>query len=302
MSVAKSNSQPVLQPVATALKLLTKEIIRPAAADKVLFFLAPILAIVPVLAAWALIPFAPDAALANVNAGLLLLLAIMSTEVYGAVIAGCASNSKYAFLGALRALARAISYKVAMGFCFLVIVMVSGSMNMSHIVMAQARGRAFDGMFAGTLLAWNWLPLLPIFLVYFISCVQETKRRSFDAVDGGAWIGSGYTVEYSGMGFAMLSLAEYINMWLAAILAVLMFLGGWLPPVDIAPLTIIPGGGWLALKTFITFFLFIWVGAKSPHFRNDQIMQLGWKVFIPITLAWLLLVALWRVSPWDIWD
>ena len=298
MSAVKTNSQPVLQPVADALKLFTKEIIRPSAADKVLFFLGPILALMPALAAWVVIPFAPDAALANVNTGLLLLLAITSMEMYGAVIAGWASNSKYAFLGAIRASARTMSTKVALGICFLAIVTVSGSMNMSHIVMAQARGRAFDGMFAGTLFAWNWLPLLPVFLVYFISCVAETSRRPFGAETE---IVASHLVEYSGMGFATFVLAEYANMWLVAVLTVLMFLGGWLPPADITLFAWIPGEVWLAFKTFIMVSLFIWIRATFPRLRCDQMMRLGWKVFIPVTLGWLLVVACWRVSPWDIW-
>lgn len=291
----------LLQPIADAFKLLTKEIIRPVASAKGLFFLGPILAIMPALAAWVAIPFAPDVALANVNAGLLLLMAITSIEIYGVVIAGWASNSKYAFLGALRASAQMISYEVAMGFCLLVIVMVSGSMNMSSIVMAQAKGRAFGGLFEGTLFAWNWLPLLPIFLVYLISGVAETNRHPFDVVEGEAEIVAGHMVEYSGMGFATFFLAEYANMWLVAVLAVLMFLGGWLPPADIAPFTWIPGWIWLGIKTCIMVSMFIWIRATFPRFRYDQIMRLGWKVFIPVTLVWLLLVACWRVSPWDIW-
>ena len=293
----RTGSWGLLQPVADALKLLTKEIIRPSAADKGLFFLAPVLAIMPALAAWVLIPFAPDVALANVNAGLLLLMAITSMEIYGLVVAGWASSSKYAFLGAIRALAQMIGYKVAVGFCFLVIVMVSGSMNMSHIVMAQAKGRAFGGMFAGTLFAWNWLPLLPVFLVYLIACASGRNRL----VEGGSEIVSAHVAEYSGMGFATFVLAEYANMWLVAVLTVLMFLGGWLPPADITLFAWIPGEVWLAFKTFIMVSLFIWIRATFPRLRCDQMMRLGWKVFIPITLVWLLVVACWRVSPWDIW-
>ena len=291
------NRTSLLQPIADTLKLLGKEIIRPAAADKALFFLGPILALMPALAAWVVIPFAPDVALANVNAGLLLLMAIMSLEVYGAVIAGWASNSKYALLGALRASAQMMSTKVALGVCFLAIVMVSSSMNMSHIVMAQAKGRAFGGMFAGTLFAWNWLPLLPVFLVYLISCAIGTNRL----IEGGSEIVSGHMVEYSGMGFSSFILAGYANVWLVAILAVLMFLGGWLPPADIALFTWIPGWIWLGIKTCIMVFVFIWIRATFPRLRGDQVMRLGWKIFIPITLLWLLVVACWRVSPWDIW-
>lgn len=300
-SPGRTGAKGLLQPIADALKLLTKEIIRPAAADKALFFLGPVLALMPALAAWVAIPFAPDAALANVNAGLLLLLAIMSMGIYGVVIAGWASNSKYALLGALRASAQMIGCKVALGFCFLAIVIVSGSMNLSNIVMAQARGRAFGGMFAGTLFAWNWLPLLPVFLVYLVSGVAETNRRPFNDVAGAAEMTAGHMVEYSGMGFAAFLFAEYANMWLLAILAVLMFLGGWLPPADIALFTWIPGWIWLGIKTCIMVSLFIWIRAAFPRFRHDQMMRLGWKVFTPVTLLWLLLVACWRASPWDIW-
>ncbi|MBR6975945.1 MAG: NADH-quinone oxidoreductase subunit H [Ottowia sp.] len=287
----------LLQPAADTIKLLTKEIIRPAAADRVLFFLGPVLALMPTLAAWVAIPFAPDVALANVNTGLLLLMVFMSTGIYGVVIAGLASSSRYAFLGALRASAQMVSTGVALGFCFLVIVMVSGSMNMSHIVMAQAKGRALGGMFEGTLFAWNWLPLLPVFLVYLIGCATGTNRL----VEGGSEIVSAHMAEYSGMGFAAFFLAEYANMWLLAILATLLFLGGWLPPADTALFTWIPGWIWLGIKTCLMVSVFIWMRATFPRFRGDQMMRQGWKIFIPVTLVWLLVVACWRVSPWDIW-
>ncbi|MDO5691531.1 MAG: NADH-quinone oxidoreductase subunit NuoH [Pseudomonadota bacterium] len=289
----------LLQPIADAVKLLTKEIIRPTAANKPLFFLGPLMAIMPALAAWVVIPFGPDMALANVNAGLLLVLAITSIEVYGVIIAGWASNSKYAFLGALRASAQMVSYEIALGFCFLVVLMVSGSMNLTDIVMGQAKGAAFGGAFAGTFLAWNWLPLLPIFVVYLISGVAETNRHPFDVVEGEAEIVAGHMVEYSGMGFATFFLAEYAAMWLVSILAVLMFLGGWLPPV--AWLDFIPGWIWLGIKTFVVVSMFIWIRASFPRFRYDQIMRLGWKIFIPVTLFWLLVVGFWMHSPWNIW-
>ena len=287
----------LLQPIADAFKLLTKEIIRPTAANKGLFFLAPTLAIMPALAAWAVVPFGPDFALANVNAGLLLVMAITSIEVYGVVIAGWASNSKYAFLGALRASAQMVSYEIAMGFCFLVVLMVSGSMNLSQIVLGQGKGMFHDmGL---SFLSWNWLPLLPIFLVYLISGVAETNRHPFDVVEGEAEIVAGHMVEYSGMGFAVFFLAEYAAMWLVSILAVTMFLGGWLSPV--AWLDFIPGWIWLAAKTFIVVSMFIWIRATFPRFRYDQIMRLGWKIFIPVTLVWLLVVGFWMFSPWNIW-
>ena len=287
----------LLQPLADGLKLLTKELIQPTAAAKGLFYVGPVMAIMPALAAWVVIPFAPDVALANVNAGLLLLMAITSIEVYGVIIAGWASNSKYAFLGALRASAQMVSYEIALGFCFLVVIMVTGSMNLSAIVMSQGQGQfASMGM---SILSWNWLPLLPIFIVYLISVVAETNRHPFDVVEGEAEIVAGHMVEYSGMGFAVFFLAEYASMWLVSILAVIMFLGGWLPPFDF--LGFIPGWIWLAIKTFLVVSCFIWIRATFPRFRYDQIMRLGWKIFIPVTLVWLVVVGAWLYSPWNIW-
>ena len=287
----------LLQPIADALKLLTKEIIQPTAASKGLFVLGPVMAIMPALAAWVAIPFGPDVALANVNVGLLLVMAITSIEVYGVIIAGWASNSKYAFLGALRASAQMVSYEIALGFCFLVVIMVTGSMNLTDIVMSQGKGQ-FASM-GVSVLSWNWLPLLPIFVVYLISVVAETNRHPFDVVEGEAEIVAGHMVEYSGMGFAVFFLAEYASMWLVSILAVIMFLGGWLPPVDF--LGFIPGWIWLAIKTFLVVSCFIWIRATFPRFRYDQIMRLGWKIFIPVTLVWLVVVGAWLYSPWNIW-
>lgn len=290
----------LLQPIADALKLLTKEIINPTAANKGLFRLGPIMAIMPALAAWVAIPFAPDVALANVNAGLLLIMAITSIEVYGVIIAGWASNSKYAFLGALRASAQMVSYEIAMGFCFLVVVMVSGSMNMTDIVQGQGAGYFADkGL---NFLSWNWLPLLPIFMVYLISGVAETNRHPFDVVEGEAEIVAGHMVEYSGMGFAIFFLAEYASMWLVSILAVVMFMGGWMPPIDSPFFNMIPGWIWLGAKTFIVVSMFIWIRATFPRFRYDQIMRLGWKIFIPVTLVWLILVGVWMQTSWNIWN
>ncbi len=287
----------LLQPIADALKLLTKEIISPSAASQGLFRLGPIMAIMPALAAWVAIPFGPEAILANVNAGLLLIMAITSIEVYGVIIAGWASNSKYAFLGALRASAQMVSYEIAMGFCLVVVIMVSGSLQLGEIVAAQGRGMAAD---AGlSFLSWNWLPLLPIFVVYLISGVAETNRHPFDVVEGEAEIVAGHMVEYSGMGFAIFFLAEYASMWLISILAALMFLGGWLSPV--AFLDFIPGWIWLGIKTFFVVSLFIWIRGTFPRFRYDQIMRLGWKIFIPVTLVWLLVVGGWMQTPWNIW-
>ena len=287
----------LLQPIADALKLLTKEIIIPTAASKGLFVLGPIMTIMPALAAWAVIPFGPDVALANINAGLLFLMAITSLEVYGVIIAGWASNSKYAFLGAMRASAQMVSYEIAMGFCLVVVLMVSGSLNMTDIVMGQGKGMAADNGLG--FLSWNWLPLLPIFVVYFISSLAETNRHPFDVVEGESEIVAGHMVEYSGMAFAMFFLAEYANMWLVAILAVLLFLGGWLPPVE--ALSFIPGWIWLGLKTFMVVTTFLWVRATFPRFRYDQIMRLGWKIFIPVTLVWLVVVGGWMQTPYSIW-
>ncbi len=287
----------LLQPIADALKLLTKEIIIPTAASKGLFVLGPIMTIMPALAAWAVIPFGPDIALANINAGLLFLMAITSMEVYGVIIAGWASNSKYAFLGAMRASAQMVSYEIAMGFCLVVVLMVSGSLNMTDIVMSQAKGMAASQGLG--FLSWNWLPLLPIFLVYFISGLAETNRHPFDVVEGESEIVAGHMVEYSGMAFAMFFLAEYANMWLVAILAVLLFLGGWLPPVEF--LSFIPGWIWLGAKTFVVVTMFLWVRATFPRFRYDQIMRLGWKIFIPVTLVWLVVVGAWMQTSYNIW-
>ena len=288
----------LLQPMADGLKLLTKELIFPSAAAKGLFYVGPVMAIMPALAAWVAIPFAPEVALANVNAGLLLIMAITSIEVYGVIIAGWASNSKYAFLGALRASAQMVSYEIAMGFCFLVVIMVSGSMNLTQIVLGQGQGH-FASM-GVSILSWNWLPLLPIFIVYLISVVAETNRHPFDVVEGESEIVAGHMVEYSGMGFAIFFLAEYASMWLVSILAVIMFLGGWLPPFDF--LGFIPGWIWLAIKTFLVVSCFIWIRATFPRFRYDQIMRLGWKIFIPVTLVWLVIVGAWLHSPWNIWN
>ena len=287
----------LLTPIADALKLLTKEIIVPAAASKGLFLLGPIMTIMPALAAWAVIPFGPDVALANVNAGLLFLMAITSLEVYGVIIAGWASNSKYAFLGALRASAQMVSYEIAMGFCLVVVLMVSASMNMTDIVMGQGKGYfASQGL---GVLSWNWLPLFPVFLVYFIAGLAETNRHPFDVVEGESEIVAGHMVEYSGMSFAMFFLAEYANMILVSVLCVTMFLGGWLSPVGF--LDWIPGWIWLGIKSFVVVTMFLWVRATFPRYRYDQIMRLGWKIFIPVTLVWLVVVGAWMQTSWNIW-
>ncbi len=290
----------LLQPIADALKLLTKEILVPTAASKGLFLLGPILTIMPALAAWVVIPFGPEVALSNINAGLLFVMAITSMEVYGVIIAGWASNSKYAFLGALRASAQMVSYEIAMGFCLVVVLMVSASLNLTDIVTGQGKGQfASMGL---NFLSWNWLPLLPIFLVYFISGLAETNRHPFDVVEGESEIVAGHMVEYSGMSYAMFYLAEYANMWLVSILAVLMFLGGWIAPFTTG-LSWLDNAGWfwLGAKTFFVVTLFIWVRATFPRYRYDQIMRLGWKIFIPVTLVWLVVVGSWMQTSWNIW-
>jgi NADH-quinone oxidoreductase subunit H len=239
-------------------------------------------------------------ALANVNAGLLFLMAITSLEVYGVIIAGWASNSKYAFLGAMRASAQMVSYEIAMGFCLVIVLMVSNSLNMSDIVMGQAKGiMAGHGL---NFLSWNWLPLLPIFLVYFISGLAETNRHPFDVVEGESEIVAGHMIEYSGMAFAMFFLAEYANMILVSMLTVVMFLGGWLSPIDNEFFNMVPGWIWLGIKTFVVVTMFLWVRATFPRYRYDQIMRLGWKIFIPVTLVWLLVVGVWIQTPWNIWN
>ncbi len=294
----------LLQPIADALKLLLKEIIIPAKSNKALFVIAPIMTIMPALAAWVVIPFGPEVALANLNAGLLFAMAIMSLEVYGVIIAGWASNSKYAFLGAMRASAQMISYEISMGFVLVIVLMVTGSLNFTDIVMAQTEGRmASMGL---NFLSWNWLPLLPMFGVFIIAGIAETSRHPFDVVEGESEIVAGHMVEYSGMSFAMFFLAEYANMILISILAALMFLGGWNSPIGaqvpvLGLLSYLPGWIWLGIKTFLIVSIFIWVRASFPRYRYDQIMRLGWKIFIPLTLGYLVIVAAWMQTSWNIW-
>ncbi|MFC4930997.1 NADH-quinone oxidoreductase subunit NuoH [Massilia sp. GCM10023247] len=290
----------LLQPIADALKLLFKEIVIPTKATTKLFVLGPIMTIMPALAAWSVVPFGPDAALANVNAGLLLLLAITSIEVYGIIIAGWASNSKYAFMGAMRASAQMISYEIPMGFVMVVVLMVTGSLNFSDIVASQAVGMAASNGL--NFLSWNWLPLFPLFLIYFISGLAECNRHPFDVVEGESEIVAGHMVEYSGMSYAMFMLAEYANMMLIATLASIMFLGGWHAPFGFLEFGGAFGGFfWLFLKMFMLVSAMVWVRGTFPRYRYDQIMRLGWKVFIPITLVWLVLVAGVMQTSWNIW-
>ncbi len=289
----------LLQPWADVFKLVLKEIIIPVNANRVLFLLAPIMAIAPAVAAWAVVPFSPEMAVGNINAGLIYVMAISSMEVYGVIVAGWASNSKYAFFGAMRASAQMVSYEISMGFALVGVLMVSGSLNFSDIVAGQTHG-IFHG-YRVNFLSWNWLPLLPLFFIYFISGVAETNRHPFDVVEGESEIVAGHMVEYSGLGFSMFFLAEYMNMILISALATLMFLGGWDSPFDFVPFTWIPGFVWLFAKTMFMVTLFLWFRATFPRYRYDQIMRLGWKVFIPFTIAWLMIIGLWMQTPFNIW-
>ena len=283
----------LLQPVADGLKLLFKEIIIPANSNKFLFLAAPVLALVPALAAWAVIPFDDGLILADVNAGMLYLLAMTSLGVYGIIIAGWASNSKYAFLGALRSAAQIVSYELAMGFALVCVLLAAQSMNFGDIVRGQSNGYG--------LLGWYFIPLFPMFVVYFLAGVAETNRAPFDLAEGESEIVAGFHVEYSGMGFALFFLAEYANMILIAALTSVMFLGGWLPPLDIQPLNQIPGLVWMLGKMAAMLFIFLWFRATFPRYRYDQLMRLGWKVFIPLTLIWVVVIAAWMQTPYWLW-
>jgi NADH-quinone oxidoreductase subunit H len=290
----------LLQPIADGVKLLMKEIILPTNANKALFILAPVLMIVPALAAWAVIPFSPTLVLADINAGLLYIMALSSMGVYGVIVAGWASNSKYAFLGAMRSAAQMVSYELAMGFALVVVLMVSGSLNLSDIVEAQGRGYfASKGI---NFLSWNWLPLAPMLVVYFVSGVAETNRAPFDVVEGESEIVAGHMVEYSGMTFALFFLAEYMNMILISTLTAVMFFGGWEAPIDSVLLNWIPPALWLLIKMFFIVSMFLWIRATFPRYRYDQIMRLGWKVFIPLTLVWIAVIGVWMQTPWSIWQ
>ena len=285
-----------LQPIADALKLMMKEIIIPTGANRFLFIIAPILSIGPALAAWAVIPFSENMVLADLDAGLLYLLALTSLAVYGVIIAGWASNSKYSFLGAMRSAAQIVAYEIAMGFALVGVLMAAGSLNLNDIVMAQQGSVAGLGIFH-----WFWLPLLPLFVVYFISGVAETNRAPFDVAEGESEIVAGFHVEYSGMTFAVFFLAEYANMILIAALTAVMFLGGWLSPFPGLPVIGAPGPHWFVLKTALFLFFFLWFRATFPRYRYDQIMRLGWKVFIPVTIIWIFVLGaliLAQLPPW----
>jgi NADH-quinone oxidoreductase subunit H len=284
----------LLQPIADGLKLLLKEIIVPSGANKFLFVIAPVMAIMPALAAWAVVPFSPQLVLSNIDASLLYILAITSMGVYGVIIAGWASNSKYAFLGAMRSAAQIVSYEIAMGFALVGVLMASQSLNLGDIVHAQR------GDFG--LLNWFFIPLFPLFLTYLISGVAETNRAPFDVAEGESEIVAGFHVEYSGIAFAVFFLAEYANMILISTLCAIMFLGGWLSPFPAAiPVLGAPSAWWLILKLFLVVSSFLWFRATFPRYRYDQIMRLGWKVFIPVTLVWIIVLGAWMQTPLWIW-
>jgi NADH-quinone oxidoreductase subunit H len=285
-----------LQPIADAVKLMFKEIIVPTNSNHYLFIIAPILSIAPALAAWAVIPFDDGLVLADVDASLLYILALTSVGVYGVIIAGWASNSKYAFLGAMRSAAQIVAYEIAMGFALVGVLMAAGSINLGDIVRAQQ----------GSILHWYWLPLLPLFIIYFISGVAETNRAPFDVAEGESEIVAGFHVEYSGMTFAVFFLAEYANIILIATLAALLFMGGWLSPFEGIPVleglfSWVPGLVWLLVKVSFFLLLFLWFRATFPRYRYDQIMRLGWKVFIPLTIFWLVIegaAVVGGLGPW----
>ena len=286
----------LLQPVADVAKLFLKEIITPTMSNRYFYVIAPMLAMIPAFAAWAVIPFGNGLVIANVNASLLYLFAMTSLGVYGVILAGWATNSKYAMYGALRAAAQVVSYELAMGFALVGVLMAAGSLNLTKIVMAQSGG----------IWHWYWLPLLPLFIVYWISGVAETNRAPFDVVEGESEIVGGCHVEYSGMRFALFFLAEYANMILISALIALLFWGGWLSPFQGIPglqaaFSWVPGMVWLFLKMAVFLFFYLWIRAAFPRYRYDQIMRLGWKVFIPLTLIWIVVVAFmvrFNIGPW----
>jgi NADH-quinone oxidoreductase subunit H len=284
----------LLQPIADGLKLLVKEIIIPSGSNKFLFVLAPIMAIAPALAAWAVIPFSPTLVLSNIDASLLYILAITSMGVYGIIIAGWASNSKYAFLGAMRSAAQIVSYEIAMGFALVGVLMAAQSLNLGQIVEGQHGSLG--------LLNWFFIPLFPLFLTYLISGVAETNRAPFDVAEGESEIVAGFHVEYSGMAFAVFFLAEYANMWLISTLCSIMFLGGWLSPFpESIPYLGEHGIWWLLVKIVFVVSCFLWFRATFPRYRYDQIMRLGWKVFIPVTLIWIFVLGIWMQTPLWVW-
>jgi len=290
-----------LQSIADTIKLLLKEVIIPDKADRFFFLLSPLLLLIPALAAWAVVPFSPEFIIADINAGLLYLLALTSFGVYGVILAGWASNSKYAFLGSMRAAAQMVAYEIAMGFALVGVLMAGGSLKLGEIVDAQSGG----------VLSWFWIPLFPLFIVYFISGIAETNRHPFDLAEGEAEIVAGFHVEYSGIGFAIFFLAEYINMALISVLTSILFLGGW--ESFFAGISFLETSGfsfltepslfWLLIKTLFFLFVFIWLRASFPRYRYDQLMSLGWKVLIPITILWIgveCVMYVMQIGPWSV--
>jgi NADH-quinone oxidoreductase subunit H len=273
----------LLQPIADAVKLLFKETILPSGANRIVFLMAPMLTFVLAMIGWAVIPFDAGMVLADINVGILYLFAISSLGVYGVIMAGWASNSKYPFLGALRSAAQMVSYEVSMGFVIITVLLLVGSLNLSDIVLAQ---KGSYGLFS-----WFWLPMLPMFVIFFISTLAETNRSPFDLPEGESELVAGFFVEYSAMTFALFFLGEYANMILMSAMTSILFLGGWLPPLDIAPFNWIPGPIWLFAKIALVLFCFLWVRATFPRYRYDQLMRLGWKVFLPFSLFWVVATA-----------
>ena len=287
----------IFQPIADVIKLFTKEVIIPSNANTGLFLTAPIIMLVPSLLVWSVIPLSEYFVISNINAGLLFILALTSLSVYGVILAGWASNSKYAFLGSMRSAAQIIAYEIAMGFALVGVLMAAGSLNLQEIIISQRGG----------LFSWYWLPLFPLFIIYLIAGIAETNRAPFDVSEGESEIVAGFHVEYSGVAFAMFFLAEYMNIILISILVTIMFFGGWLSPFENSFLEIyftwIPGFIWISVKTLFFIFLFLWLRATLPRYRYDQIMRLGWKVFLPITIIWIFLEGImiyYKVGPWFI--
>ena len=285
----------IFQPIADVIKLFTKEVIIPSNANTGLFLTAPIIMLVPSLLVWSVIPLSEYFVISNINAGLLFILALTSLSVYGVILAGWASNSKYAFLGSMRSAAQIIAYEIAMGFALVGVLMAAGSLNLQEIIISQRGG----------LFSWYWLPLFPLFIIYLIAGIAETNRAPFDVSEGESEIVAGFHVEYSGVAFAMFFLAEYMNIILISILVTIMFFGGWLSPFENTFLenyfNWIPGFAWISMKTLFFIFLFLWLRATLPRYRYDQIMRLGWKVFLPITIIWIFLEGImiyYKVEPW----
>lgn len=287
----------LIQPFADVFKLLLKEVVRPSLANKWLFLIGPMMALMPAFAVWVALPMSSEWVMSNLNAGLLYVMAVASMGVYGVVIAGWASNSKYAFLGGMRSSAQMISYEIAMGFCLVAVVMVSGSLNFQDIVASQGQGIA-----GGSIFSWNWLPLFPLFIIYLISGVAETNRAPFDMAEGESEIAGGFHIEYSGFAFALFFLAEYINMIVIAALVSLLFLGGWLSPFPTSwGFVGADSAIWMFIKMAMILYFFLWLRATFPRYRYDQIMRLGWKIFIPATLVCVTLLAFWMITPLTLW-